>query len=300
MGNEPQLLEGNIVADHLLLQLHQRIKEAQRPPHLALLRVGDDPASVLYVKRKSLIAQKVGIATTIKLFPCDTDRQVVLQQINNWNVNPHIDGILVQAPLPSMDYQSAMFQALDAKKDVDGFHPINVGKLVCEDSSGFVPCTPKGVIKLLGAYDIPLDGRHVVVIGRSLIVGKPLATLLLSRKINATVTVCHSKSKNLASITRSAHVVISAVGQTNLITADMISPGTVVVDVGQNRIPSTDNPGKFCLCGDVDFHGVAPLCSYITPVPGGVGPMTIAMLMENVVEAYFRNEGHFCEKGMGN
>ncbi|MDR1438260.1 MAG: bifunctional 5,10-methylenetetrahydrofolate dehydrogenase/5,10-methenyltetrahydrofolate cyclohydrolase [Puniceicoccales bacterium] len=283
-----ELLDGRRVADEYLEKVHRRIRGEGHSPHLALLRVGENPASVFYVKRKSIAAERIGIASTVRIFPENSPLNDVLEQVQSWNGDPSIDGILVQAPLPNGEYQRAIFRAIDPSKDVDGFHPLNMGKLVCEDPTAFAPCTPKGVMALLEAYGIPLRGRHVVVIGRSLIVGKPLAILLQSRAISATVTLCHSQTDGLEGILRSADVIVTAVGQANLVTAPMVSRGTVVVDVGQNHVAT--GTGELRLCGDVDFESVAPKCSYITPVPGGVGPMTIAMLLGNVTEAYFRRQ----------
>ncbi|MDR0428555.1 MAG: bifunctional 5,10-methylene-tetrahydrofolate dehydrogenase/5,10-methylene-tetrahydrofolate cyclohydrolase [Puniceicoccales bacterium] len=281
-----QLLDGRKVADEILEKLRLRILGMPRSPHLALLRVGENPASVLYVRRKSVAAEKISIASTVRVYGESEPLEEVLRQINEWNNDDSIDGILVQAPLPTAEYQQSVFHAIDPRKDVDGFHPLNVGKLVCEDPTAFIPCTPKGIIALLNAYDIPLSGKHMVVIGRSLIVGKPLALLLQGRVINATVTICHSRTENLGNIVRSADVIISAVGQANLVRKSMVTPGTVVVDVGQNRVVDEHAPNGFRLCGDVDFFNVAPIASHITPIPGGVGPMTIAMLLENVCDAY--------------
>jgi methylenetetrahydrofolate dehydrogenase (NADP+)/methenyltetrahydrofolate cyclohydrolase len=279
----PQILDGQRIADELLEKLRVAVaaftEQLGRRPKLALLRIGENPASVFYMRRKCAAAERIGIESTLAIFPATAPMGSVEEKISQWNGNPSVDGILVQAPLPSGEYQRSIFNAIDPKKDVDGFHPINAGKLACEDPSGFIPCTPKGILWLLRAYDIPLAGRHVVIIGRSLIVGRPLGLLLQSRTVNATVTICHSQSRNLPRITHTADVLIAATGHVNLVTADMVSEGTVIIDVGQNR----DKTGL--LCGDVDFPSVAPRCSHITPVPGGVGPMTVAMLMENVIQA---------------
>ncbi|MDR2677382.1 MAG: bifunctional 5,10-methylenetetrahydrofolate dehydrogenase/5,10-methenyltetrahydrofolate cyclohydrolase [Puniceicoccales bacterium] len=279
----PQILDGQRIAGESLTKLQSSVEafteRMGRKPKFALLRVGENPASVFYMRRKCAMAEKMGIESIVAVFPVGTPQEFVEEEISNWNGDPSIDGILVQAPLPSAEYQRFIFNAIHPGKDVDGFHPVNMGKLACEDPSGFVPCTPKGILRLLRAYDIPLEGHHVVIIGRSLIVGRPLGLLLQSRAVNATVTVCHSQSRNLAEITRTADVLIVAAGQAKLVTVDMVKERTVVVDVGQNR----DKNGS--LCGDVDFPAVAPRCAYITPVPGGVGPMTIAMLMENVIQA---------------
>jgi methylenetetrahydrofolate dehydrogenase (NADP+)/methenyltetrahydrofolate cyclohydrolase len=279
----PQILDGQRVGEEVLAGLRGTVevvaKRMGRRPKLALLRVGENPASVFYMRRKCAVAERMGIESIVVVFPESTPLAPVAEKIFQWNGDSSVDGILVQAPLPSPEYQRAIFNAIDPQKDVDGFHPVNVGKLACEDPSGFVPCTPKGVLRLLRAYDVHLEGRHVVIIGRSLIVGRPLGLLLQSRMVNATVTVCHSQSRDLAHITRRADVLIAAAGHANLITADMVREGAVVVDVGQNRGENG------ALCGDVDFPAVALRCAHITPVPGGVGPMTIAMLMENIIQA---------------
>ncbi|MDR2340821.1 MAG: bifunctional 5,10-methylenetetrahydrofolate dehydrogenase/5,10-methenyltetrahydrofolate cyclohydrolase [Puniceicoccales bacterium] len=279
----PQILDGQRIGEEMLVALRDKAESflvrTGRKPKLALLRIGENPASALYMRRKCAVAEKIGIECTASVFPIGTPLESVEEKISQWNNSPSVDAIMVQAPLPSAEYQRSVFNAIDPKKDVDGFHPVNVGKLACEDSSGFVPCTPKGILRLLHAHDIPLAGRHVVIIGRSSIVGRPLGLLLQSRTVNATVTICHSRSQNLASITRAADILVVAAGRAKLVTADMVKNGIVVVDVGQNR----DESGL--LCGDVDFRSVAPRCMYITPVPGGVGPMTVAMLMENVIQA---------------
>ncbi|MDR0727351.1 MAG: bifunctional 5,10-methylenetetrahydrofolate dehydrogenase/5,10-methenyltetrahydrofolate cyclohydrolase [Puniceicoccales bacterium] len=279
----PQILDGQRVSEELLGELRNAAgafaKRTNRRPKLALLRVGENHASVFYMRRKCAAAEKIGIEVIVEVFPDGTPRGPVEEKISRWNGDPSIDGILVQAPLPSAEYQRFIFNAIAPEKDVDGFHPMNVGKLACEDPTGFVPCTPKGILRLLRAYDVQLEGRHVVIVGRSLIVGRPLGLLLQSRAVNATVTVCHSQSRDLACIARTADVLVVAVGHAKLVAADMVREGAIVVDVGQNR----DENGL--LCGDVDFLSVAPKCSYITPVPGGVGPMTVAMLMENVIQA---------------
>ncbi|MDR1456981.1 MAG: bifunctional 5,10-methylenetetrahydrofolate dehydrogenase/5,10-methenyltetrahydrofolate cyclohydrolase [Puniceicoccales bacterium] len=279
----PRILNGQRISEELLEEMRGAIgaftARAGRRPKLALLRVGENLASIFYMRRKCAVAERIGIETTVTVFPVDAPQEAVEKKISQWNGDPFIDGILVQAPLPSMEYQRFIFNAINPQKDVDGFHPINAGKLACDDPSGFIPCTPKGIVLLLRAYGIQLAGRHVVIIGRSIIVGKPLGLLLQGHDVNATVTVCHSQSHDLPCLTRAADILIVAAGRANLVKADMVTEGVIVVDVGQNR----DINGS--LCGDVDFPAVAPRCTYITPVPGGVGPMTVAMLMKNVLQA---------------
>ena len=249
-----------------------------RVPHLAVILVGEDPASQSYVKGKAKACEQVGIKNTTILRPDNISQAELLSIIRDLNEDDGVDGILVQLPLPSHIDENAVIEAIAREKDVDGFHPLNVaalwGKRPCT-----VPCTPLGVIRLLEAAGVEISGKRAVVIGRSQIVGLPAAKLLLDR--NATVTICHSRTSNLAEVTRQAEILVVAIGKPRFVTADMVSEGAVVIDVGVNRDPVT---GK--LCGDVDFEAVEPKASVITPVPGGVGPMTIACLMENTVSCF--------------
>jgi methylenetetrahydrofolate dehydrogenase (NADP+)/methenyltetrahydrofolate cyclohydrolase len=283
---EPVLLDGRSVAADVLAKLRIRLARTGRSPRLALLRVGEDPASQIYVKRKCAVAAELGIQTLLQIFPETASAGEVLDRLAVWNGDDSIDAILVQAPLPTRNFQERVFAGIDPTKDVDGFHPHNFGLLAQGRPGGFVPCTAKGIVHLLRAWEVPLAGRHVVILGRSLIVGLPLALLLQSRSVDATVTLCHSRSANVRDLTRSAEILISATGRAHSIGPEDIREGSVVVDVGQDRLPDSGAPGGLRLCGDVDFASVRGRCSHITPVPGGVGPMTIAMLMENVVEAY--------------
>ena len=245
-------------------------------PKLAVIMVGDDKASQVYVRNKSKACDEIGIEYEEYLKDASTTQDELLNLIDELNAREDISGILLQSPIPKhLDIREA-FNRIDYKKDVDGFNPVNVGKLMIGEDT-FISCTPYGIIKMLEAYNIEIEGKHAVVIGRSNIVGKPLAQCLLQK--NATVTICHSKTKNIAEITKTADILISAVGKTNIVTADMVKDGAVVIDVGMNR----NEAGK--LVGDVDFENVKQKVSYITPVPGGVGPMTIAMLMNNVIKA---------------
>lgn len=244
-------------------------------PGLAVILVGDDPASHAYVGMKAKACKEVGIYSISHEMPSSISQEEILSTIEMMNQNPHIHGILVQLPLPSHIDTTTILQAITPSKDVDGFHPYNIGQLVAK-LEGFVPATPFGVMRLLENYNIDVTGMNAVVVGASNIVGKPMASLLLNA--NATVTTCHIYTKDLASHTRNADILCVGVGKVNLITADMVKEGAIVVDIGINKVGDK-------LVGDVDYENVAPKCSYITPVPGGVGPMTIAMLLENTVKA---------------
>ena len=245
-------------------------------PGLAAVLVGDDAASAVYVRNKKTACEKAGLYPQEHLLPTSTTQEALLALIQQLNVDPKIHGILVQLPLPSHIDSKAILQAVSPEKDVDGFHPVNIGRLV-EGDPVFVPCTPKGVIHMIDSTGIDMAGKRAVVIGRSNIVGKPVAMLLLHQ--HATVTICHSRTKDLPSVVREADIVIAAIGKPLFVTPDMVKEGAVVIDVGINRL---DN-GK--LVGDVDFDGVKERAEWITPVPGGVGPMTIAMLLQNTVES---------------
>lgn len=251
-----------------------------RVPHLVVILVGDDPASHSYVKGKAKASEVVGIKNTTILKPADISEQELLDIIAKLNADDGVDGILVQLPLPKHINEDKIISAIDRSKDVDGFHPLNVAALWMKQPCT-VACTPKGIIRMLDEAGVEISGKRAVVIGRSQIVGLPVAKLLLDR--NATVTICHSKTRNIGEITRQAEILVVAIGKAKFVTADMVAPGAVVIDVGVNRIPET---GK--LCGDVDFEAVEPIASVITPVPGGVGPMTITCLMENTIECFLR------------
>lgn len=254
----------------------EELKEKGIQPKLAVIMVGDDKASKIYVRNKSKACEDVGIAYEEYLLPAETKMEELLELIEKLNNDETVHGILVQSPLPQGLDANVAFRAISPKKDVDGFNPINVGKLSLNQDC-FVSCTPFGVIKMLEAYNIQIEGAHAVVIGRSNIVGKPLVQCLLNK--NATVTVCHSKTKNLKEITKQADILVAAIGKPKFVTQDMVKEGAVVIDVGINRM----DDGK--LVGDTDFENIKEKASHITPVPGGVGPMTIAMLMHNVVKA---------------
>jgi len=264
------------IRNRLADETHKLKKKTGKTPGLATILVGDDPASTVYVRNKNKICGELGFQSFEQKLSADTSEEKLLQLVGELNSNKDVHGILVQLPLPNQIDSEKILQAIDPKKDVDGFHPVNVGKLVVGNAL-LTPCTPTGIIALLDRYDIEISGKHAVIIGRSNIVGKPVSMLLLHR--NATITICHSRTQNLEEVTRSADILVAAVGRANFVTDEMVSEGTVVIDVGINRVD-----GK--LTGDVDFEPVSKKASHITPVPGGVGPMTIALLMENTLKAF--------------
>jgi methylenetetrahydrofolate dehydrogenase (NADP+)/methenyltetrahydrofolate cyclohydrolase len=283
-----ELIDGNSVAAAIIAELKADVASVPgRPPSLTLVRVGEDPASVSYVRKKETTAAEIGVVSRVILPPINVTQVELEQLIDELNADDAVDGILVQSPLPKHLDEPAIFRRVAPDKDVDGFHTLNLGKLVQEDPSGFVACTPAGIMELLARSRVELAGKHVVVLGRSLIVGKPAALLALQKKAgaNATVTICHSGTRDLAAITRQADVLIAAVGRPEFVTAEMVKPGAVVIDVGINRVADAAKKTGYRLTGDVHFPSVAPLCAKITPVPGGVGPMTVAMLMRNTVKA---------------
>jgi methylenetetrahydrofolate dehydrogenase (NADP+)/methenyltetrahydrofolate cyclohydrolase len=256
-------------------------------PGLAVVLVGDDPASAVYVRAKGKATEEAGMhGVTIRL-PAETTQAELLRHVDALNADPAIHGILVQSPLPKhIDYQAIVWR-IKPEKDVDGFHPVNVGKLLIGDRDGFAPCTPAGVQELLVRTGVETRGRECVIIGRSAIVGKPMASLMIQDApgANATVTICHSKTVDIAAHTRRADILIVAAGRPKFVTGDMVKPGAVVVDVGINRVPDARAKSGYILVGDIDFPSVAEVASHVTPVPGGVGPMTIAMLLKNTVRA---------------
>lgn len=260
------------------------LKEKGIHPCLAVILVGENPASVSYVSAKKKALAEAGMADRSVNLPCGVSEAELLGIIADLNRDTSVHGILVQLPLPSHIDEQKVIAAIAPEKDVDGFHPVNAGKLLI-GQTGFVPCTPYGVTVLLKEAGVPTDGAHAVVVGRSNIVGKPLALLLARKDINATVTLCHTGTKNLASFTRSADILVAAMGRPNSITADMIKPGAAVIDVGVNRIPDNTKKSGFRLVGDADFEAVLDVAGFITPVPKGVGPMTIAMLLRNTLHA---------------
>ncbi|MBU8870324.1 MAG: bifunctional methylenetetrahydrofolate dehydrogenase/methenyltetrahydrofolate cyclohydrolase FolD [Gemmatimonadales bacterium] len=287
---ETLLLKGKPVRDQILEKLAEQVRKAPRPPGLAVILVGLDPASAVYVSHKEKGCREVGFHHETHKLPCEATQDEVIRLVDKLNADDTIDGILIQLPLPASLDQDRILLRVDPRKDVDGFHPENLGRLVA-GSPRFVSCTPKGIIRLLEHYGIQLPGKKVAIVGRSVIVGRPLA-LLLSLKGpsgNATVTLCHSGTRDLSAITFSSDIVIAAMGSARALGEMEIAPGAVVVDVGINRIEAPDRKSGTRLVGDVNFPEVVDRVAAITPVPGGVGPMTIAMLLENTWEAMLRN-----------
>lgn len=273
------IIDGKEISAQVKAEVKNKVSELKEKGisvGLAVVLVGQDPASKVYVNNKKKACEAIGIESFEYLLPEDTTQEELLSLVEKLNSDEKVDGILVQLPLPRHLDEKAVIAAISPDKDVDAFHAVNVGKIMIGDYT-FAPCTPAGIIELIERSNISLEGKNCVVIGRSNIVGKPMSMLLLHK--NATVTICHSRTKNLAEVVRGADVVVAAVGRAKFVTADMVKEGAVVIDVGINRM----DDGK--LCGDVDFESVAPKCSYITPVPGGVGPMTIAILMQNTLKA---------------
>lgn len=286
--NQPRLLDGKSVAAAVLDECRaeaEALKSRGTTPGLAVVLVGDDPASHVYVGSKVRTCGELGIFSRKIELPASTAQDELLKVVRDLNADPAIHGILVQSPPPKHIDEEEIIRAIDPRKDVDGFHPENVAKLALEDPTGFVPCTPAGCMKLLEVAGIETNGAEAVVVGRSMIVGKPMALLLVSKKSNATVTIAHSRSRDLPAICRRADILVAAVGRPEMVKADWVKPGAVVIDVGINRVADPSKKSGYRLTGDVAFEEVAPLCSAITPVPGGVGPMTIAMLMKNTLQA---------------
>ena len=290
-----ELIDGNQIAATIIAELKAEVARISgRKPCIALVRIGDNPASLSYVKKKEKTAAEIGLTSRVILPPETISQTELFALIDGLNADPTVDGLLVQSPLPKHINEVAVFRRVSAAKDVDGFNTLNLGKIAQEDETGFVACTPAGIMEMLARSGVDLKGRHVVVVGRSLIVGKPVALLALQKKAgaNGTVTICHSGTANLPAVTRLADVLIAAIGRAEFITADMVKPGAVVIDVGINRLPDPTKKTGYRLVGDVHFPSVAPLTSKITPVPGGVGPMTVAMLMKNTVKAFRLQAAH--------
>ena len=286
----PNLIDGRAIAEKVYVDLRREIAELETKgvtPGLAVVLVGDDPASRAYVRSKDKMCRELGLHSVKLELPASTTQTELLQCVEELNADPTIHGILVQSPPPAHIDEVAIVRTLDPRKDVDGFHPENVAKLVLDDPSGFVPCTPLGVQRLLIESKININSAHVVVLGRSMIVGKPLALLLMQKNTNAnaTVTVVHSRSRDLAEITRSADIIVAAIGRAGFVKADHVRDDVVVIDVGINRVDDAATERGYRLVGDVAFDEVSKKASANTPVPGGVGPMTIAMLMSNTVKA---------------
>lgn len=293
---EPTIIDGKKIAAEVLEEVKADLGELQTKgvvPGLAVVLVGDDPASHAYVGSKERTCKKLGMYSRKEVLPAKTSQDELLQLIDSLNRDERVHGILVQSPPPPQIDEAAVVRAIDPGKDVDGFHPVNVAKLALEDGSGFVPCTPLGCQRLLTASDVATEGAHTVIVGRSLIVGKSLALLLMAKgkTANATVTVAHSRTKDLAAMTRQADILVAAIGRPEFITAEHVSEGAVVIDVGINRVDDPEAKRGYRLVGDVAYDEVAPKCQAITPVPGGVGPMTIAMLMANTVKACRQRTG---------
>ncbi len=284
-----ELIDGNEIASAIVDELTELVSSfGDNKPCVAFVRVGEDPASVSYVRKKEKTAGQIGIESKLLVFPESISQEGLLQEIDVLNRDPGIHGILVQAPLPDHIDDRTVFNHVSPAKDVDGFNATNLGKLCQEDGDAFVSCTPAGIIELIRRKGIETKGKRVVVQGRSLSVGKPVGMLFLGKGSpgNATVTYCHSRTPDLKKHTLNADILIAAIGRPHFVSEDMVRSGTTVIDVGINRIPDETRKSGYRLVGDVDFEKVAPKTSYITPVPGGVGPMTVAMLMANTVKAY--------------
>ena len=274
------IIDGKMVASQIKKKIASEVESLKQKtgetPGLAVVLVGDDPASSVYVRNKNKTCKDLGFQSFENILPANTKESTLLDLIDELNKNERVSGILVQLPLPSHISSYKILEAINPQKDVDGFHLVNIGRLVTGNAT-FKPCTPEGIIQLLDHYKVDIEGKNAVVLGRSNIVGKPISLLLLER--NATVTICHSRTKNLSAITKSADILIAAIGKPNFVTADMVKDDVVIIDVGINRVNDK-------LIGDVDYQSVSKKASLITPVPGGVGPMTIAVLMANTLQAF--------------
>ena len=284
-----RIIDGNTISEEILNELKAKVKSfTDTKPSVLFIRVGEDPASISYVRKKQKIAEKIGIISRLLVLPDSISQGDLIREIGQANADDSVHGILVQAPLPNQMDEREVFNSVNPLKDVDGFNATNLGKLCQEVEDGFISCTPAGILELLKRSRIETDGKHVVILGRSLIVGKPAGMLMLRKGFpgNSTVTFCHSRTSNLPDLTRQADILIAAIGKPNFVEPEMVSDGVSVIDVGINRIPDSKKKSGFRLVGDVDFDRVAPMCSSITPVPGGVGPMTVAMLMRNTIKAF--------------
>ena len=286
------LINGNEIAQEIIEELKIEVSASQGgKPCVVFIRVGEDPASISYVSKKEKTAEKIGIESRLQLYPNSISQNELLEEISLANNNKEVHGILVQAPLPDHIDERTIFNHVSPSKDVDGFNAFNLGKLCQEQEDAFISCTPAGIIELIKRKNITTEGKHVVVLGRSLIVGKPAGMLFLRKGFpgNATVTFCHSRTPDLENHTRRADIIIAAIGKPQFVTKDMVKEGATIIDVGINRIEDSNKKSGFRLVGDVDFEQVAPQTKFITPVPGGVGPMTVAMLMKNTVQAFKGN-----------
>ncbi|MDP1879786.1 MAG: bifunctional methylenetetrahydrofolate dehydrogenase/methenyltetrahydrofolate cyclohydrolase FolD [Parachlamydiaceae bacterium] len=289
------IIDGKKIANTIRDELKKSIETLKsnpffRPPCLAVILVGNNQASHLYVNGKTKSCDEVGIQSLKIERPASITEHELIEEINRLNADPTVDGILVQLPLPPQINPNRVMHTIDPKKDVDGFHPYNMGKLLIGETDGFIPCTPLGIITLLQSYQIDTTGKHALVIGRSNIVGKPTAVLLMQMAAggNATVTVAHRFTKNLHELCQKADIIVAAIGKPLFIKSDMVKEGVVIIDVGMNQIEDATKKSGYKIVGDVDFDQVAPKCSYITPVPRGVGPMTIAMLLQNTFQSYLK------------
>lgn len=287
------ILDGTAIAKDILQGIGEEIAALEITPRLAILCVGNDPASEVYIRNKLVRAQDVGIGVQLVKLPTDSPLETILANIHALNDDPSINGIIVQSPLPDRAMENIAFNAICAAKDVDGFSDRSIAKLVRGSGDGFIPCTPLGIYTLLEKYGIGTAGKHIAIIGRSNLVGRPLSILLSqkSEKFNGTVTLCHSETKNLETITGLADIVVVAIGRKSFLKRDMVKPGAIAIDVGINREIGDGTPKKYKICGDIDFENVKDVCQAITPVPGGVGPMTVAMLMGNTLAAAKEQSG---------
>ena len=287
------LIDGKKVANEIKEELKEKVehlkKSYNKAPGLVAILVGDNPASKIYVNSKAKSCNEIGFNSKVEILPEDISQEELIAVVHSYNKNDDFDGILVQLPLPKHIKESEIINAIDPLKDVDGFHPVSVGRLVIGDNT-FFPCTPLGIQELLKRYNIETKGKHLVVIGRSNIVGKPIANMMLQKKefANCVVTVCHSAAKDLSVFTKSADIIVAAIGVANFVKEDMVKEGAVVIDVGINRVDNPNSKKGYDIVGDVDFENVSKKASYITPVPGGVGPMTIAMLLSNTYQSFIR------------
>lgn len=283
-----QIIDGKQVAANLRREIAAEVDAwvaaGHRRPHLVAILVGNDGASQTYVGHKEKCCAEVGFRSTVLRMPEETTQETLLGEIARLNADPEVDGFIVQLPLPTHIAEQKVIEAIDPRKDVDGFHPVNTGRMI-SGLPAYLPATPDGILELLKYYRIETAGKHCVVIGRSNIVGRPIANLLSQKGWDCTVTMCHSRTRDLKAVVRSADIVIAALGKAEFVTADMVKDGAVIVDVGITRVPSDKTKSGWKLLGDVKFDEVAPKCSYITPVPGGVGPMTIISLMKNTLKA---------------
>tara|TARA_B110000008_G_C16971662_1_gene564166 strand:+ start:1656 stop:2525 length:870 start_codon:yes stop_codon:yes gene_type:complete len=284
-----ELINGNEIAQNIIEELKVKVANIHgSKPCVVFIRVGEDAASISYVRKKEKIAASIGIKSRLKILPENITQDQLLNEVDKENQDPSVHGILVQAPLPSHIEERIIFNRVSPHKDVDGFNALNLGKLCQEQKDAFISCTPAGILELIERKKIPTEGKHVVVLGRSLIVGKPAGMLFLRKGFpgNATVTFCHSRTPDLESHTQMADILIAAMGKPEFVTGDMVKQGATVIDVGINRIEDPSKKSGFRLVGDVHFEQVAPKAQFITPVPGGVGPMTVAMLMCNTLQAF--------------